>query len=192
MMKKYCLVFLSLLFLIFVGIVMCNKTSTPTNTQKNPALLDLKVNSNDVNGWILDTFGVYTADALVNDLQGGSSPYINHHVVEAIDERLKNASGADTTYLGYHFFIMDFGTVANATSMYQSQKAYFDQIPSSAGISGFDLSVAFADTARARGVAAYGHFGKFYFELPLSGYANHLDALGPAAQFLNLLKSRIE
>jgi hypothetical protein len=193
-MKKILLAAFSFLFLILLGIVMCNKTSPPTNTNptpKNPTLLDLKVTTNDVSGWTLDTFGVYSADSLTHDLDGGDMPYRNNHIVAMIDEGLKYPSGADTLYLGYRFFIMDFGTVANATAMYQSQKSYFDQVPSSAGIAGFDLSEAFADTAKNGGVTAYCHFGKFYFELPFSGFSNHLDALGPAAQFLTLLKSRI-
>jgi hypothetical protein len=168
---------------------MCDNSPTQQN---NVSLAEMKVNTNDVDGWILKSSEESPPNTLYDLIDGGAPTYIDRHLEAYLNEFLFKANGTDTTYLGDIFFIMNFGSAENATEMYRYQKTYIDGVAPSAIISGFHPSVAFADTTPGGGITAFAHFGKFYFEMPFSGYENHLDALIPAGQFLNLLKARAE
>ncbi|MGA7740963.1 MAG: hypothetical protein ABSF35_06045 [Polyangia bacterium] len=81
---------------------------------------------------------------------------------------------------------MDFGTAANATSMFT-----YEQGLNSAAvpIPQFDVSAAIGVSVLG-GITAYAHFNASYFEVQLTGYADQASAASVATQFLQVLQSK--
>lgn len=83
---------------------------------------------------------------------------------------------------------MDFTTVSKASDMFNHEKAMYGGIKS---VPSFDDATVFA-TSINYGIVARAHFNKFYFEITLAGFADSLEVLAVAGQFLNAFKAKIK
>ena len=126
---------------------------------------------------------------MVTEIDGAAGFYENDGFRQGMHQDLQGP--------GYNyciFWAMDFGTAANATTMFNDKKA---EQRASVTIPGYDLSVAAGNISQYAD-PVFAHFGASYFELQLSGFGDQTSttstgcttACSAAAQFLALLKSK--
>jgi hypothetical protein len=146
-----------------------------------------------ISGWTQDTSSgtphYWAGTDLVTVVDGAAGFYENDGFRQGMYQDLQGP--------GYNyctFWAMDFGTAANATTMFNDKKA---EQGASVTVPGYDLSVA-AGNISPFSDPVFAHFGASYFELQLSGFGDQTPTTGTgcttacsaAAQFLALLKSK--
>ncbi len=140
-------------------------------------------------GWTQDTNPATAATALltgsattlVNVIDGGNKPYLDNGCLLYM---YQNLVGPDPQLC--RLVAMDFGTAANATSMF----TYEQQLRNATTpIPGFDASTAIGYSVLS-GITAYAHFKASYFEVQLTGYADDTSAAQVAAQFLTVMQTK--
>jgi hypothetical protein len=144
-----------------------------------------KISDNvEMPGWTQDpTTPLWTGRGtdLSSIIDGGNVPYLQHGCLLAMYQSLVGPDPQICTLVA-----MDFGTAANATSMF----TYEQQLTSAdVPIPGYDASVAIGYSVLA-GITAYAHINASYFEVQLSGYTDNASAAQVAAQFLNVMKTK--
>lgn len=159
--------------------------SNPTSTPLDPTAFGkkYKIADNEVSGWTQDpASGAYwTGTDLVAEIDGGNVAYDDRGFRQGMFQTL---DGPDQQSCNLR--AMDFGTEANATTMY----TYEQQLTqASVPIPQYDASTAIGNSVIS-GVTAFAHFGASYFELALTGYADQGLAASVATQFLQVLQSK--
>jgi len=167
--------------------------SSPSSSALTPTALGAKykVSATDITGWQLDpadpnAFQVLdesTSKNLVTLIDGGAGAYTDRGCTVTIYQSLVGPNGE----IAGPVYAMDFGTAANATTMFNYSK---DSYSATDTVPGFDASVAIGHAALVS-VTVFAHFGAMYFEMTLSGFSDQTAAYQGAAQFLNVFKSRM-
>jgi hypothetical protein len=180
-----------LFFSVCAGFTLCVcNVATNKNTSSATAtnVSQLKITNGAISGWQInaasDSFGVFAAADFHNDIDGGDKPYTDRGLIEVADEHMVGPNGVE---LGGHAYLMDFGTDAAATAMFQYQATQFTP---QVAITGYDNSIAFGYVT-VGGITVFAHFKKFYFELPFTGYSAQSQAISDANLFLGYFKAKI-
>jgi hypothetical protein len=171
----------------------CGSNATSTQSAATALGQKYKLSANDVAGWQLDptnssAFQVLdesTSINLVTLIDGGAGVYTDRGCKVTVAESLVGpiVDGSPQTAMLY---AMDFGTSANATTMFGYQQSTYS---ASDSIPGFDASVAVGHAGLVS-VTVYAHINEMYFELVIGGAADSTSAYQEAAQFLTVLKSK--
>ncbi len=149
---------------------------------------------NLISGWKFDSIpgkclSLWSVSTLYLDIDGGYDEYTKRGMLQAFDMRYIsgpiNSEGNPYTF-EKHNFIMDFGTEANAKTMYDFRKAFSIDRRDTATIPGYSMSNALANTSPLGGITVYAYYKQFYFEFSLLQFPNApTDALPVAKQFLD-------
>jgi hypothetical protein len=147
----------------------------------------MQIADNELSGWTqaagFDTFYTMPIDTLNRLIDGPEQTYKDYGCKEIAYQTL---TGPDPKV--FSSFAMDFVTVSKAAAMFNYKKL---QVGPGKNISSFDDATAFATTVE-NGVTAYAHFNKFYLEMKLEGFADTVEVLAVAGQFLNAFKAKIK
>jgi hypothetical protein len=160
-------------------------TPSPT-APKGPTLAAL-YDSTSYAGWAPDSgseFIAYDTLTIWNPLDGGAVPYVQNGLVSATFKTLKEASLSDTMKCAVR--IMDFGTFAKAQTMFNVSCT---QYQASSALAPLSVSEAAYMVEAGGNITVYAHFGRFYFELELTGYAIVSDSERDALHFLSIYRS---
>ncbi len=122
-----------------------------------------------------------------NSIDGAAQPYEAANCQEILVQNLVNVNSSTTALENGVVIAADCGTAANSVTMYQSAQALY--AGENLTLTGYDTSIAFATGAIGAG-SAYAHFGQYYFEIDLSGYATQTAALSDLPQFVAYLSSK--
>jgi hypothetical protein len=124
-----------------------------------------------------------TASGLYNIIDGAAGNYATNGCTEIMLQNLANTNSTAVCTL----YAADCGTSANATAMFaMSQKLYTPAVT----IAGYDPTIAFGNTT-LDGIRSFAHFGRYYFDIDLSGYAaDPTSALADATTFIGTLSSK--
>lgn len=167
-------------------------TSTGGTGQLDPTAFGQKyeIADNQIPGWTLnqtpdqfDPLDVYAADSLALDRIDGAAPaYVDRGCRVAMYEQMVGPSPTQCVVIA-----MDFGTDANATSMFDYEKQYNS---ASVQISPYDASTAIGYTGMTS-CQIYAHFKASYFELEMDGYGSDPTAGCQAGTaFLQVLEAK--
>jgi hypothetical protein len=141
----------------------------------------------EISPWRSDTVAYYQGTALYNGIDGGAGQYLDQGLIKTAIQFLVDDASPSNDSLNCSAYIMDFGTSANATAMFNTimsravDKKTFTSFPST--IAGFDDSPLV-------GIIAYAHFSRFFFQMDLKGYSDKTKAIDDAERFLTILKSK--
>lgn len=124
----------------------------------------------------------YSSGTLFDLINGGADQYNDEGLVEGIQQKMTSSSGDKS----YSAFVMDFGTADNATAMFEKMKL---NEADPLAIGNYIESVAFG-SRHLSGINAYAHFGKYYFEITLSGYSDESLAISEAEAFLEVYEQK--
>ena len=150
-----------------------------------------KFADNELPGWIQnpDTssrpFTVWKGEDLVGLIDGEADYYVDRGCLLSMYQNLIGPNGPDSQVCTV--VAMDFGTDANADSMFSSQKVNTSAI---VAIPQYDTLVAIASSGILGNITAYAHFKEMYFELQLSGYYLQDSSCSEAKQMLKVLESK--
>jgi hypothetical protein len=153
-----------------------------------------------ITGWVPDSsshFAALPVASLYNGSKdGGAITYDSAGLVKWFREKMNGGDSADSINGQYSFdgWVFDFGTSAKAKALFATitasnmrqnpQDTFSDTVP----LPSFSLAEAEARRVQG-GINVYATFGKYYFELSLSGFAEPLTAAPEAIKFLNKYKS---
>jgi hypothetical protein len=155
---------------------------------KGPTLTAL-YDSTAYAGWAPDSgseFIAYDTLTIWNLLDGGAVPYVQNGLVSATFKNLKATSLSDAMSCAVR--IMDFGTFAKAEAMFNASST---QYQASSALAPLPVSEAAYMVEAGGNITVYAHFGRFYFELELTGYANVSDSVRDALHFLTIYRTMI-
>jgi hypothetical protein len=161
---------------------------------KNVRVSMLRPSSDEIRGWSMapspDSFTLWTANTISDDVDGGFLAYTDRGVLEIADLHLLGPLGTDGVRreLAVHSFIMDFGNDSKAAAMFDFPTARFsgEAFP----LPGYDAAEAFARPVLG-GISAYAHFDKFYFELSFLGFSDRNEAAAAGKKFLDSFHRKI-
>jgi hypothetical protein len=148
------------------------------------------VKDNEIPGWRMgpESFSVWSASNLSEDIDGGAEHYIDRGMLQAAEISMTGpVENGKTAMVSQYSFIMDFATTAKAKAMYDSSRAAF-LLNGQASM--FD-SVSFYREA-LDGIIAYSHCRQFYFELIFAGFSGTEKALVAAKTLLNFFRGKID
>lgn len=144
-----------------------------------------KLADGEVTGWKQDTsstaYSVWTSANLTDKIDGAADAYISRGCRFVMYQDLVGPDPSICTVTA-----MDFGTDAQATSMFTYQQ---EQTLAAVTIPSYDSAVAIGAEALT-GVTVFAHFKASYFELQLDGYSDQTAATQAAQQFLDALKGK--
>lgn len=145
----------------------------------------LRLSSGDISPWAEDNSGgfiTFTASNMQKLVNGGAPQYVEKGLVAGFEQRMSN--GSKTAKL----LILDFGTEANAVSMYTKT----DNENSDKTASGtYPQTVAQLDNSAMSGVTAIAHFGKYYMELAFTNYSDKSESRTTANSFVEVFEAKI-
>ncbi len=156
-----------------------------------PATNSLTVNKlifvdSEIAPWKQDTVYFIKDSLLYNYYDGGAGTYISQGLVETAWQDLSKDSSMDT--LTCRALIMDFGTSANATAMFDTMAVAIPQVET---FSSFPESVAVMNYAPLVGNTTYAHFGEFFLQLDLLGYGDKSLSVSDAETFVKIVQLKI-
>jgi hypothetical protein len=136
--------------------------------------------SSEVPPWveITDGYEEYNPSQLELLINGGAFEYTDAGMIEGINQKMINEQDTDTKY--YEVYLMDFGTAAKASEMFDLKK---NQISAPVPVGQYDDTVVSARRFLG-GMRIYAHFSNFYLEFSLSGYMEEDMTLSTADRFL--------
>lgn len=126
-------------------------------------------------------YSVWTAENLADKIAGAASDYTTRGCQFAMYQALVGPPPETCEVVA-----MDFGTDAQATSMFAFEK---ETTAASAAIPRYDTGIAIG-SAKPTGMTVYAHFGRNYFELRLDGYSDQDSAIQAALPFLQVLEQK--
>lgn len=191
--RKPFLLFVSILVLVTFAVIaslciVCSPASQLTVKAPSTTPIDSMIfASAEISPWKADSVAYYQGTALYNGIDGGAGQYLDQGLIETAIQTLVNNASPSNDSLNCKAYIMDFGTSANATNMFDTvmskavDKKTFTSFPST--IAGFDDSPLV-------GIIAYAHFDRFFFQMDLEGYSDKTKAINDADKFLTILKSK--
>jgi hypothetical protein len=175
---------------LFTGAILilfsCNSDSPVSAVPPtNQPLKDFVLTSNAVPGWTAPDSNVAYFDSLnlFNLIDGGSVPYIQGGLDTGVRQSLKH----DSTLFGT-VMAMDFVTAQKAAAIFGFEA---QDNNATAQLAGFTKSDALCYVFYG-GVIAFAHFGKYYFNVKLSGYSDSASSVNDAARFVMEYKSRVK
>jgi hypothetical protein len=140
-----------------------------------------------ITGWTENEqsgYAAFSSGTLFDLINGGADQYNDEGLVEGIQQKMTHSSGDKA----YSAFVMDFGTAENATAMFEKMKLN-EADPLTIG--NYIESVAFG-SRHLSGINAYAHFGKYYVEISLSGYADESLATKEAEAFVEVYEQKAQ
>jgi hypothetical protein len=150
--------------LVIPIVAMLSNAATPA-VADSKGLAKLRSIPAGIAGWKEDTtrFKVFDGSALFSIIDGGAPAYIDAWLIGGCVEEL---SGPDST--SAEIFIEDFGTVAAASAMFNKRRG---EMPAGDSLLGFRKNEAAAEKVIG-GCFACACFGRWYFELSMTGYSS--------------------
>jgi hypothetical protein len=134
--------------------------------------------TNQINGWTEVPDGGYFPFAdfsrMYDVINGAASLYDAHGVRSGFLQAMKDVSGKEITML-----VCDFVMEESAQTMFTAKDT---TIASPLSVGTFNQNTVVA-AGTLGGIMAYGHCGRFYYELSFTGYAVSDSALPDASEF---------
>jgi hypothetical protein len=185
--------------MVFLSLGAPSNAGLGVNRIDTVALVDVngfgqryKFADNELTGWTQDTntvtspFTVWRADSLVGLWDGGAGLYLARGCLVTMVQNMIGPNGPDSQIC--EVVAMDFGTSANADSMFVSQiRSANVQVP----IPGFDGAAAMAGGEMFGNIIGYAHFNQMYFEVQMSGYYDQSASSAAAGQLLKILQQKV-
>ena len=141
----------------------------------------------EISPWKAYSVAYYQGTALYNGIDGDAGQYLDKGLIETAIQVLVNDSSPSSDSLNCTARIMDFGTSANATAMFNTMMS---RAVDKKAFASFPNSVAGLDYSPLIGIVAYAHFSRFFFQMDLEGYNDKTKAIDDAEKFLTILKSK--
>ncbi len=119
--------------------------------------------TDQVRGWS-EKAGSYTtfdASTLFNLINGGAQPHVDRGLVDGIHQAMTSAAGRRV-----ELYAEDFGTMANAGSMYEYARG---QVADKLTLAAHGSDTAIGDTSLG-GAVFHATFSRYYFKLLFTGY----------------------
>jgi hypothetical protein len=162
----------------------------PSSNSPEPAvpLASMIFTDAEISPWKQESVAYYQdSAALFNGIDGGAGQYLDKGLIETAKQVLVKGSSLSNDSLNCEARIMDFGTSANATTMFNTMMS---NAVDKKAFASFPNSVAGLDYQPLTGIGAYAHFGRFFFQLDLQGYNDKTKVIDDAERFLTILKSK--
>ncbi len=161
--------------------------SSPSSPAVDPAAFakKYKIADNQIQNWTQDPSTDPSAnwsgtDLVSSGIDGGNERYDSRGFKQGLFQTLDGPSQQQC-----NFRAMDFGTDANATTMFTySVQGAGATVP----VPPFDISVA-AGEAVMGGATVFAHFKASYFEVYMTGYADTASAIADSAPFLTVFQT---
>jgi hypothetical protein len=177
----------SLVIIVSLSIV-CSPVSKPATEPPVTIPLDSMIFTNaEISPWKADSVAYYQGTALYNGIDGGAGQYLDKGLIKTAIQFLADDASPSNDSLNCSAYIMDFGTSANATAMFNTMMS---NVIDKKAFASFPNSVAGLDYSPVIGISAYAHFNRFFFQLDLQGYNDKTKAIDDAEKFLTILKSK--
>jgi hypothetical protein len=146
---------------------------------------DLRLTT-EISGWSDNAgqYKEYDCDGLFDLIDGGAVAHRDNGLIEGIYQEMSGLNGR-----AVKIFVEDFGTAANATSMFEyAEQSYVTQPVT---ITSYPATVATASQTLS-GISVYAHFGKFYFSLDFQGYTDQTTPVSDANGFLATYENKLQ
>jgi hypothetical protein len=134
---------------------------------------------------------------LNQDIDGGYDEYTKRGMLQAADIQMTGPKSSDSLsehpryMLHWPSFVMDFGTEANAKTMYSWSRSKYYSSDGSATIPGYDTSVAWGEAGMGS-LTVYSYYKKFFIKLDLEYFPEADTAVTMGKMFLDFFKSKIQ
>lgn len=193
----------NLIRLSLITVVAFSVCSAPTNDTGATAVTQLELTSADVPGWsslttgsMPDTFLAYPIESLdccvPGSIDGGAVWYDTTGCTKVAYQTMTRPLTAPDTARSASY-VMDFGTSAKATAMFQKNND-----GTQSAVPSFSTSAAMVKIFPTT-IKTIAHFNKFYIELVLTGFyststqrVDTVPALAAAGLFLTAYRNKIE
>jgi hypothetical protein len=116
----------------------------------------LTIDTNDIPAWLPDTLQIYAGNEVYNAMDGGAEDFVNGG---CISTGIQVCIGPDSAIV--QSVIVDFGTSAKATTMFNLKKVQYDTF---VGYPAYPDSVAMIDTGQYA-LAGIAHFHNLFFQI---------------------------
>jgi len=180
-MKKT-LILVSLLSAILLFTSSCELESDKGSSSRG--VTALRLTETDITGWTEDNdgYGEYNSETLNNFINGDAPNYTINGLIEGIIQDISKSPRKGK------LLVMDFGTEANALSMY-NDKSNQNSDKEKAG--NYSLSTAQLDVSPSSGVYAYAHFKQFFIEIRLTDFRDKSESPNVAISMLEVFEEKI-
>jgi hypothetical protein len=141
-----------------------------------------------ITGWKIgkstvdSSFTLWNSADIYSNIDGGGAKYVVNGMKQMADLSMngpKNSDGTTQKLVPQSSFIMDFGTDATATNMYQYMKdPYYD-------------SLAYV-TKSISGITLFSYYKQFYFELCMDNFPSYESAMAAGKMFLEYFISKVK
>jgi hypothetical protein len=185
-MKSICPKYLfAAVSLVAVG-ALCSCRFMALEDKSTPPLEQLEISNTDISNWKQqEKMAIYIGTDLFNLNDGGAPQYLDKGCIKTGHQVLNKSDGSGASV---ESMVMDFGTEANATAMFQEMqmnyigKTVADQI--------FPDTVVGVTTLLG-GVKGFAHIANFYFEMSVTGFYDQLLAQKTFDMFLGLYAKKL-
>ena len=173
-------VFMISAFAVFLTAVSCKLVTE--NEGDTQGIRGFKLAANEVSGWTESSYFEFNTSNCFSDagLNGGAKDFTDNGMIEGFRQKMVSSD-----YLA-DIIITDFGSNSNSTKMFNFKSSTSDDRQK---VGSYAETVAFMED-NLSGVNAYAHFGKYYFEIQLTGYSNKADARSTAASYMELYENK--